>query len=74
MLGLSQREESQVQWKSYGENPKSVSPSLGSVPGHDRHQDRITIANMLALAHKKWWWLHPTRTENKARISNPGQP
>jgi len=30
---------------SYGENPQSISPGIGTVPGHDRHQDRITVAN-----------------------------
>ena len=38
---------------SYGGNQKSLSQSgLRSVPGCDRHQDRITIANTLALARK----------------------
>ena len=39
---------------SYGKNPKSISPGLGTVPGRDRqtpkHQDKITIANTHYIA------------------------
>ena len=49
---------------SYGENPKSISSGLRSVPGRDRQQDRITIANIYIQLYSSFNDSKKTKTNN----------